>query len=71
MITWLYSFYVQFYCMFESLKIISSEFLFSIIIIWLVLFSTTILVQFPRGTIEKDTIEKDIFEKLYCIHKIY
>ena len=52
MIIWLYLFYDQFYCIFEILKINSVEFLFSIIISWLVLFSTKILVQFPRGTIE-------------------
>ena len=43
---------------FKILKIISLEFLFSIITSWLVLFSTRILVQFPRGTVERGTIEK-------------
>ena len=47
-------FYVQFYYISEISKIISLEFLFSIIIRWLVLFSTKILLQFPRGTIERE-----------------
>ena len=64
MIIWLYLFYVQFYCIFKILKIISSEFLFSLTISWLVLFSTRIFVQIPPSTIQRGTIEE-----LYCISK--
>ena len=46
---------------FKILKIISLQLLFSIIISWLVLFSTRILVQFPRGTTGRGTIAE-----FYC-----
>ena len=40
-------------CYIQYFKIITSDFLVSMIISWLVLISTRIFVQFPRGTIER------------------
>ena len=53
MIVWLYSFYFQFNWVYEILQKNFSTILFSTIISWLVFFFTRILVQFPRGTFER------------------